>query len=351
MKDFPVYDDVGSFPLPEYIDKELFNQYYWTAYKGIVNRSNLSENRGIYNYVFHPILQSFQLKLNAGVEIINYPQHMDMNEQFLKPIRDYQEEPGYINPEKAVLPEIYVLKQFAKDYFNRTQHKLNLKACVTGPIELYLKEHSFTIYKDIALNFAKSVNSFIKSSLLNTNYVETSIISIDEPSFGYVELFNVSKDDLTDIFDKSLENIDVVSQIHLHSLNHATVALQSKNIDVLTSEYASNKQNVISKQLLVEYDKFIRVGITRTNIDNLLAEKLDSGKSYDELKTYNGMLSLIDSEESIERNLNDGLRHYGDCLKYVGPDCGLSGWYPPQVAYELLYRTRKVIEKVKKNSN
>ena len=45
----------------------------------------------------------------------------------------------------------------------------------------------------------------------------------------------------------------------------------------------------------------------------------------------------------------DALNHYGDRLKFIGPDCGLSGWSPQQIAYELLHRTYEVIEQVKKN--
>ena len=41
---------------------------------------------------------------------------------------------------------------------------------------------------------------------------------------------------------------------------------------------------------------------------------------------------------------------YGDRLKYVGPDCALSGWSPPTVAFELLNRVHSVIEEVKKKS-
>ncbi len=42
-------------------------------------------------------------------------------------------------------------------------------------------------------------------------------------------------------------------------------------------------------------------------------------------------------------------KHFGkeDRVKFVGPDCGLKGWNPPQVAYELLRRTYKVIKDVK----
>ena len=94
MEQFPLYDDVGSFPLPPYVDKESFKRFYWTAYSGIINKTDIFEHRGIHNYFTHPILQSFQLKLNAGVSVVNYPQHMDMYEQFLKPINENEIEPN-----------------------------------------------------------------------------------------------------------------------------------------------------------------------------------------------------------------------------------------------------------------
>ena len=347
--EFPQFDDVGSFPLPEYIDKESFKQFYWTAYKGLVNKTEIFENRGIYNNFVHPILQSFQLKLNAGVEIINYPQHMDMHAQFLKPIEDYEIEPNLIDPEKALIPEMFVIDQFAKEYYERIGKPLEVKICVTGPIELYVKRLNFTIYLDIALNFARSVNSFLKNAAINKKHIIVSIVSIDEPSFGYIDLVNANDDDLIKIFDKSLEGIKSTNQIHLHTLNQSHIPLQAKNIDVLTCEYASNKSNKIPKKELERFDKYIRVGIIRTNINSIIAEALDSGASYDEIKTFEGAMKLIDSKERIEKNLLDALDLYGDRLKYIGPDCGLSGWHPPQVAYELLHRTYEIIKEVKKS--
>jgi len=115
---------------------------------------------------------------------------------------------------------------------------------------------------------------------------------------------------------------------------------------VLTCEYASDHSNIIPKKDLEQYDKFIRVGITRTNINSIMAEKLDAGTPYDELKTYEGIMSLIDSKEFIKKNLLFALKHYEDRVKFIGPDCGLKGWNPPQVAYELLRRTYKVIKEV-----
>jgi len=74
---------------------------------------------------------------------------------------------------------------------------------------------------------------------------------------------------------------------------------------------------------------------------------LDAGASLEEFKTFDGTMSLIDSKEFIKKNLLFALEHYKDRVKFVGPDCGLKGWNPPQVAYELLHRTYEVIKDVK----
>ena len=353
MKEFPRYDDVGTFPLPENIDKEKFEQFYWTAYRAIVNQNKeyLIEHSGINHYFFNPINQAFQFKLKSGLDIVNYPQYMDMIIQFLKPISDYEIEPDLIDPKKAYIPEMVVLENFAKEHYDQTGKSFEVKICITGPIELYIKKHNFTIYLDLAINFAKSINSFLKNSIINNKYVKTTVVAIDEPSFGFVDLFNIKNEDIIMILEKSLEGLNTINQIHLHSLKQAYIPLHTKNIDVLTCEYASDPTNKIPKKDLEQYDKFIRVGITRTNIDNIIAEKIETGKTWEDLKSYKGMLSLIDSKERIKKNLLKALELYDERLKYIGPDCGLKGWRIPEIAYELLCRTYEVIEEVKKSFN
>jgi 5-methyltetrahydropteroyltriglutamate--homocysteine methyltransferase len=160
-------------------------------------------------------------------------------------------------------------------------------------------------------------------------------------------MFNIEDDDVIKAFDKTVEGLDTLTQIHLHTLKKYSIPIQAKYIDVLTCEYASDHTNIIPKNDLEKHDKFIRVGITRTNVNSIMAEKLDAGASLDDLKTFEGTMSLIDSKEFIKKNLLFALEHYGDRVKFVGPDCGLKGWNPPQVAYELLHRTYDVIKDVK----
>lgn len=348
MIKFPILDDVGSFPLPENINRDKFNIFYWTAYSALLNNMDVFSHRGINNNVIEPIKSSFEMKLDAGVEVINYPQHMNMYDQFLKPIKDYEKKPGLIEKEKAIIPEINYLEDFAKKHYEISKKPLNIKICITGPIELYIKRHSFTVYEDMALNYAKSINQFIKNSLRNNKYMKTSTVAIDEPSFGYVDLVHIGDDSLIRIFDRCLDNIDCINQIHLHTLNRSKIPLQTENIDVLTCEYASDHSNVLSKEILDKYDKYIRVGISRTDINSIMSEKLDAGKSHDDLKTYEGLLTLIDSKATIKKNLITALNHYQGRLKFIGPDCGLSGWNPPQLAFELLKRTANAINEVRK---
>ncbi|MFW9951266.1 MAG: hypothetical protein ACFFKA_14195 [Candidatus Thorarchaeota archaeon] len=350
MYDFPQFDDVGSFPLPQNIDKETFNKFYWISYKAFVNTVDIFENRGILIYYINPFIDALKFKLDAGVEVINYPQLMDMHNQFLKPITDFELEPGLIEESKAMISEVSLVNKFAEKQYEDRGEPIKLKLCVTGPIELYVKKHKFTIYYDMALNYAKSVNNFLKNSIINTKFVKTSIISLDEPSFGYVDLLNIDDDELIQLFDKSLQGLNLNGidvQIHIHTLNRADVPLKSKYIDILTCEYASNKSNKIPKKTLEEFDKFIRVGICRTNIDNIMAELLDKGINLEYLQTEKGVLNLIDSEEMIKKNLMDALGLYGSRLKYIGPDCGLGGWPSQKAAFELLSRINSVIRTVK----
>ncbi len=349
MLEFPKFDDVGSFPLPEHVDRKAFKEFYWTAYKALVKNVNIFDHRGINSYFIQPLLGSFNYKIKAGVEIVNYPQHMDMYNQFLKPMEDYEIEPNLIDPKSAIIPELAVIDDFAKKRYEESQEPLKIKLCITGPIELYVRKLGFTIYPDMAYNFSKSINSFLKNSIINNKYLTTPLIAIDEPSFGYTDVLNITDDDFIKIFDKSLERINTTNQIHLHTLNKAFVPLQTNNIHVLTCEYASDRTNKIPKKELDQQDKFIRVGISRTNINRIMADKLDAGEiSADSLKTVESSLILVDPKERIKKRLTEALDLYGDRLKYIGPDCGFSGWNVPEAAYELLHRTHEVIEEVKK---
>ena len=173
---YPLIDDVGGFPFPEFVQPDIFNNLYWQAYRGIAGGFDVRQNRGIKNLIYQ-LEESFKKKIDSGLEIVNYPQLGDMCTQFLKPIDDYEKEPFLIEPSKAKVIEVELLKDFASRYFEETGSKVKLKVCVTGPLELYQRKMGFAVYKDMAINLAKSAGHFIKNSIVNEKYMETAVIS------------------------------------------------------------------------------------------------------------------------------------------------------------------------------
>lgn len=348
--DFPLVDDIGSFPLPDYADKQQFKKFYWNCYDAIIRgfKGKIRQNRGINGNVVLPIEDSFALKLQSGLDIATYPRHWDMHTPFLQPIKKYEEEPYNIDPTKAKVIEMEILHQSAKSYYEDTGKKLHVRCCITGALELFLKEHGFGVYKDIALNLADSINKFAKNSIYNSKYIETTVICIDEPSIGIVSYSGVDDSDITEILEKETKGLDSEVHIHLHNLNKAEIALNCHNIDVITAEYANDQSHVIERALLEKYDKFIRVGICRTNLDYLIAKRIEDGVNPRQFDSIVGIRSMIDAKKRIKKRFRESMKHYEDRLKYVGPDCGLISWQYQDVAFDLLKRVVDCVAEEKK---
>jgi len=232
---YPIIDDIGSIPLPDYVNVDHFKKLYWDVYRAIVSgvkRNEIMSHRGFKSSIIQPVLDSFKLKVECGLEIPSYPRHWDMHSPFLNPIEEYSDEPFIIKDDKARVIEVDIIREYARDYYNSTGIKTRCRVCVTGALELYLKIKGYAVYKDIALNLAKSVNHFIKNSLYHDKFFETPLISIDEPSIGIITYNQITDDDITDILEAESSNINAEIQIHLHSLTKSDVALNCKNIDI-----------------------------------------------------------------------------------------------------------------------
>ncbi len=349
MSQFPFFDDVGSFPLPPHLPPEQYKVFYWDAYTTSLSQRPNERNSVNPVDLIHTIEEGFKAKFQTGLDIVTYPQYIDMYSQFLFPIQHYYDylHPYLLPSTHAHLLEPKFLQNWAKTNFEQTHEPIRLKICVTGPLELYFKQFGYTVYPDLALNFAQSVHHFIEDGIIDTPYIKTEVVAIDEPSLGYVNLSEATEDDCISILDHSVEQIPCDVQIHIHSLNQVQIPLQSRWIQVITSEYASNPQNIVLKNDLDQADKFMRVGITRTNYNALLANALDKGENYEQLTNGIGGYDLIDSVDRIKHTLQTALEHYQDRLRYIGPDCGLAAWKPPEVASELLHRTAVAISEVK----
>jgi len=336
-------DDIGSFPLPKNINKKLFNRAYVQAREAIINGKSIKRDEFLLNNFYRVVIDSFRKKLETGLDVVNYPQHYDMHKQFTDAIHKAMDKGTYIVNEKdAVIPEVHVIKNEAKRLYEETGSRVPLRVCVTGPLELYLKEVGTTLYRDILLMLAETVRLFARHSILNSKHVKTELVALDEPSFGFQDV-TVDRETLLDVLEKALDFKGVVKHVHLHSLSRVRDILDVKNLDALSIEYAASPRNIesIPKNMLEQADKQIRVGISRTDVDSMIAELLNRGV----MKPT--ATQLVESEEVIRKRFSSAKEKYGEVMTFAGPDCGLGGWPTQEAAQLLLKRTVNAVKSVK----
>lgn len=328
-------DDVGSFPLPSYVDRNTFNRAYDLARQAIIEGRDVMKDDFLPSKFCKIVIDSFKKKCAAGLDVINYPQHYDMYRQFAEPIHGVMKEGTYVVDEKqAFIPEMHVINEAARGLSEELGRRVMLRACITGPMELYLKEVGTVPYKDILLMFAETVRRFAGNSILNSKYVKTEAVSLDEPSFGFQDI-SADRDTVLEVLENAFDFKGVTKQIHLHSSSRVSDLLDVENVDVLAFEYAASPRNIesLSRQMLDKADKQMRVGVSRTDIDSITAELYDKGVA---MPTATQM---VESEDTIRKRFMAAKEKYGDRMTFTGPDCGLGGWPTQEAAQLLLKRT------------
>lgn len=328
-----LFDDVGSYPLPDNTSSEWIQSAF----------TNFDERDRLYKIIQDAMRQ----KIEAGVIIPTYPQLQKMNEQFLRIITSEEDdEPFIVKEDKAKIDELAAIEPVAKEYKESTGERLKTRICVTGPIELHVKQIGNTIFGDILNNLAKSIARFIKNAIDDAKDLEIYTVSIDEPSLGLNPEIKIKRDDMIgalDIASKSASKRGIDVEIHLHSPICYKPVIEVEGIGVLGIEYAANPNylDVIDKNDLDEADKFLRVGVSRTDIYAMAAEyneqyNIDVWK--DE-RSLEDMITSFNSVGIIKKRLDSAYTAFEDRIKYAGPDCGLGTWPSQRSAFNLLKKT------------
>jgi len=333
-------DDIGSFPLPFGVDRETYNTAYRLARETITNGRDIRQDEFIRKNFYNVTINSFKRKIRTGLDVINSPWHYDGIRQVSDTLHKAMEKGTFVVDEKdAFLPEVRVIEAEAKRLSEEFGQKIPLRVCFFGPMEQYLKEVGTLPYPDVLEGLAETIRRFAKSAILDQKYVKTAVVSIDEPSFGFADIAAKSNL-LCKILEKAFDFQGVIRQIHLHSALRLPELLSVRNIDVVSFEYAASPKNIdsVSRKLLDGADKQIRVGVSRTDIDSILAELNDKGV------VKPTMEQLVDDEALMKRRFLAAKEKYGDRLAFTGPDCGLKGWPSQEAAQLLLQRTVKAVK-------
>src|SRR4030065_2073840 len=256
-------DDIGSFPLPQNVDKKTFDNAYRLARKAIINGKDPRKDEFLQWNFCAVTLDSFKKKCLTGLDVVNYPQQYDGLRQVSDVIHLAMEKGTFVVDEaQAILPEVHLIKEEAKRLSEELGKKVPLRVCLFGPMEQYLKEMGTVPYRDVLEGFAETIRRFAKNAFLDLKYVKTEVVSIDEPSFGFLDVA-AEKEKLMEVLDRAFDFSGAVRQIHLHSSTRLADCLRAKNIDVVSFEGAASPRNVgaVSKRMLDEADKQIRVGV------------------------------------------------------------------------------------------
>jgi 5-methyltetrahydropteroyltriglutamate--homocysteine methyltransferase len=333
-------DDIGSFPLPSNIKREDYSRAYEAAREAIAKGDDPSKDDFIQKNFYSVVVESFKKKIATGLDVINFPQHYSGIKQVGDAIHTAMEKGSFVvDQERAFLPEIYVLNREAKRLSEEVGRKIQLRVSIFGPIEQYLSEIGATAYPDVLDGFAQTINRFAKNSILNNKYIETRVISIDEPSLGHSS-FSGSSELVRQTLEKAYDFVGPTRQIHLHFASAVYDLLSVKGLDVLSFEYAASPKNIeeVSKGMLEKADKQIRVGIARTDIDSIWAELYEKGI------TQPSPEQIVDNVETIQKRYRFAKEKYGEQMTFTGPDCGLGSWPTQEAAALLLERTVKAVK-------
>lgn len=333
-------DDIGSFPLPSGIGSEEFYRAYQLAREALSQGKDITKDEFLNEKFCKVVLESFKKKAASGLDVVNFPQQYDGIRQIDDVIHLAMSKGSFVvDEEKAVLPEVQLINQQAKKLSEELGRKISLRVSLFGPLEQYLHEIGKNAYPDVLEGFAETIRRFAKNSLLNSKYIETKVVSIDEPSFGFNNIL-ASSDVICNILDRAFDFQGAVKQIHLHSASGVHDLLCVKNLDVLSFEFAASPGNIdaVPKSMLENADKQIRVGVSRTDIDTIVAELYEKGIQKPTVE------QLVESEETIRKRYKFAKEKYGDRMTFTGPDCGLSTWPSQEAAELLLNRTVKAVK-------
>jgi 5-methyltetrahydropteroyltriglutamate--homocysteine methyltransferase len=334
-------DDVGSFPLPPQTDRKSFDKAYVLARKALASRKDLKSDEFLLNNFYQVTVDSFRKKVETGLDIVNYPQHYDMHSQLADVLKEAMDKGTYlIDEDEAFLPEVSVIKEEARRFCEEIGKKVQLRVCVLGPMDLYLREIGTVAYSDVLMMFAEDVRRFAKNAILNSDYIKTAVVSLDEPSFGFREI-SADRETIIDVLEKAFDFDGAVKQIHLHSPSRIMDVLEVKNVDVLSFEYAASPKNIegLSRKMLEQADKQVRVGVSRTDIDSIMAELYERGVTKPRVE------QIAEDEATIRKRFKAAKEKYGENMTFTGPDCGLGGWPTQDAAQLLLKRTVNATKK------
>jgi len=325
-------------------------------------------------YFERRVIEGFLDKVEAGIDLPNYPQFRDMNEMFLGMIEGVEKlKGGYvetgilsIKEGKGAIPEVMAIEKGSQEICERMGKPFKMRICVTGPYTL----SSLFLYKDreIFSRLGDMISKIVESNIFKEKHGSVCLVSVDEPVFGLLD------DPLMDRGSEGRENLrgawesifrkatskGVQTCLHLHNTADE-LFWEVESLHIIESHtqdpiYHAKR----TKELLESTDKFLKASISVVDFERLVRENvlITLPKKVSEIivnervaETWKNITSgkldpklFLESVKLMGERLTGILHRFGsERVPYAGPECGLKGFPTYTCALECLKRVSSAV--------
>jgi 5-methyltetrahydropteroyltriglutamate--homocysteine methyltransferase len=321
------------------------------------------------------MVESFLDKVEAGIDVPNYPQFRDMTQMFFDVIEGVEKvNGGYIETAalalkegRGIIPEVSAIRNRSQEIYEKLGEPFQLRICVTGPYTI----SSFFTYKDkgVFTRLGDVLTQIVEANVFNNKQGSVQFVAIDEPVFGFID------DPLLDRGSEGRENLlkawESITQkiiakgaqtcLHLHNTSDE-LFWEVKNLNIIESHANDSLyQAKRTKERLESTDKFLKASIAVTIFDELIRnniiatskQKLNETSVNDKIaETWKNLTKnqinptiFIENAELMKERLVKIVERFGENrVPYAGPECGLRSFPTYESALECLRRVSKVIK-------
>ncbi len=325
------------------------------------------------------VVDGFLDKVDAGIDVPNYPQYRDMNQMFF----DMMEGVGKVNggyieiapmtlkEGRGTISEASAIRNTAHEIYEKLGKPFKLRMCITGPYTM----SSLFVYKDkgIFTRLGTVLTQIIDATIFASKHGSVGLASVDEPVFGFVDdplldRGSEGRENLLKAWESMMEKIRAKGAeacLHLHNTSDE-LFWEAKALSVIESHVDDSfYQAKRTQKLLQSTDKFLKASIAVTDFDQLIRNHIvattehrlneisvnekvaEIWKSLNE-RNINPQI-FLENVELMKERLNTLIERFGaDRILYAGPECGMRGFPTYRSALECLKRIAQAVKSAAK---
>jgi len=362
--------DVGSLPFSGDYAKFLAGAELYNSLSTLLRPQDPSVSEPC-RYFEKKIIEGLLAKIEAGIDVPNYPQFRDMNEMFLQLIDGVRKtKNGYelvsklsLHSESRGLQELEAINRNVSQIIDAAGRQVELKICVTGPYtlsSLFLNRTSEMFHQ-----FSEVLGKIIEANALGHADVEVVLVAIDEPVFGLVSDTLLDHGSLgREVLLKAWETICYQARskgaktlIHLHSTAD-DLFWNVRHLDLIQPHVDDPLyESTAAKQMCDRFDKSLKASIAITDFDGLIRERIvASNPHFDDTSIGQSIAdtwasirnskvdptTYLETEKTMERRLRRIMKLFGEeRVLFAGPECGMRSFPNLGCALECLRRVSR----------